>query len=442
MKKRFFAIFPLCMLCLTLLCVSAHAEELPAWYPVDPAQFSFYHDEAAARVVDSADLFTDDEEQGMETRIAELRQELDRDIVIYTDVTDYGLGKDVCAADFYDFNGYGCGDEREGICLFIDMDPYGRGWWTCCTGSVTMGLYTEVVANAVDDVLYEYLAAGDFAAGVADWIENIATMYRKGMPFAPDWYPAPGEELTRHHDETAPRVVDELGVLSEAAVAALTAQAAQISQKYHIDAAIYVTTGSDLLSDFAVANAYYAYMGYGLGDDYDGILLTVFKQAGYYAYPRITAYGAGADKLSDVNYERLWTACRDKLEENEYYAALSAWLDQVEHMERTGRVQRPVGYWAAICLIGLLAGSAFGGISLGLARHKMKKPAEQRDADAYIDSSSRIADAGRYFLYTTTSQRYDPPHESSSRSSGGRKSHFSSYSGSSGSRHSGSGRSF
>ncbi|MBR3561904.1 MAG: hypothetical protein IKN81_10350 [Oscillospiraceae bacterium] len=52
-------------------------------------------------------------------------------IVIYTDVTDYDLGKDICAADFYDFNGYGYGGEHEGICLFIDMDAYDRGWWVC-----------------------------------------------------------------------------------------------------------------------------------------------------------------------------------------------------------------------------------------------------------------------------------------------------------------------
>ena len=142
MKKQFAALSLLLVFCLSLFCLPARAENgpdsasgLPAWYPADPKNFPFYHDEAAPRVVDSADLFTEAEEQRIEARITELRQALSWDIVIYTDKTDYGHGKDILAADFYDFNGYGYGDEREGICLFIDRDPADRGWWACCTGS-------------------------------------------------------------------------------------------------------------------------------------------------------------------------------------------------------------------------------------------------------------------------------------------------------------------
>ena len=416
---------------------------LPAWYPADPKNFPFYHDEAAPRVVDSADLFTDAEEQRIEARITELRQALSRDIVIYTDKTDYGLGKDILAADFYDFNGYGYGDEREGICLFIDMDPADRGWWACCTGSKTMGLYTESVANAIDDVLYEYLASGAYAEGVSDWVENVATLYRKGAPFVPEWYPDAGETLTPHHDPDAPRVVDELGVLSEAELSALSARAAEISRKYNVDVAIHTMTEPYSLSLSETADLYYTYRGYGFGDSYDGIMLTIFKQVGYYGYPRVNGYGAGSSRLSETNQDRMKSACRDKLNERAYFAALSGWLDQTEHMLRTGRVPRSSFYWGMVSLFGVLAGSAVGGISLGRAKARMRKPVMRRDANSYIGSDSRIADAGRYYLYTTTSRHYDPPREKSSGSSGGGRSSYSgSYSGSSGSSHSGSGRSF
>ena len=88
--------------------------------------------------------------------------------------------------------------------------------------------------------------------------------------------------------------------------------------------------------------------------------------------------------------------------------------------------------------------SIFGGISLGTAKAKMAKPVEQRDADAYISSDSRIRDAGRFYLYTTTSRRYDPPQTKSSGGGGSshRSSYSSSYHGSSGRSHSGSGRRF
>ena len=154
------------------------AQEMPAWYPANPSNFQLFHNQNSPRVVDEANIFTDEEERRLETQIGEIRSELQKDIVIYTDVTDYGLTRSICAADFYDFNGYGYGDEREGICLFICMNPAERGWWCCCTGSETRAIYAEESANLIDDALYEYMGAGSYADGVADWIENIARLYR------------------------------------------------------------------------------------------------------------------------------------------------------------------------------------------------------------------------------------------------------------------------
>lgn len=412
---------------------------LPAWYPADTENFAFFHDENAKRVVDAADIFTDAEEQAMEARIAEIRSELQRDIVIYTDVTDYGFGKDALAEDFYDYNGYGCGDESEGVCLFIDMDPADRGWWVNCTGSETMGLYTEDIANLIDDALYEYMAAGACGAGVSDWIENIRGMYVKGNPFAPDWYPAPGETLTPHYDPDAPRVVDEVSLLSETELAALTEQAASVASKWGVDVAIHIMQSPVGMSYSEVAALYYPYMGYGE----DGILLTLLKRPGYLAVTRLNAFGSVADKLTETNETRMREFCEDKTDDGQYYEGLSQWLRQTDHMLRTGRVSRSALYWGVISALSLAIGSAFGGISLGAAIVKMAPPREKEDADAYIDSrSSNIREAGRHYLYTSTTRRYDPPKQKSSGGSSGGSSYRGSHSGSSGRSHSGSGRSF
>ena len=443
MKRKICALSLLLTLCVSICLVPVRAEgasSLPPWYPASTENFPFFHDEDAPRVVDKADIFTDEEAFRLELRIAEIRRELQRDIVVYTDVTDYGLGKEVCAADFFDFNGYGYGDEREGVCLFIDMDPYDRGWWACCTGSETMGLYTEHVANLIDDALYEYMASGAYGAGVADWVENIRTLYRKGVPFAPEWYPALGETLTPRGEPNPPLVVDELGLLTEAEAASLTAQAEEIAAKRGVDAVIHIMRSPVGLDYGEVSALYYPYMGY----SENGIMLTIFKREGYYASPHITAYGSAADKLSETNENRMRDACSELLHENAYYEAASAWLKQADHMERTGRVPRSKLYWTVISIVSVLFGSAFGGVSLGIARAKMAPPREKRDADAYFDpAGSRIQDAGRLFLYTSTARRYDPRRE---KSSGGGSSHGSSYrssySGSSGSSHSGSGRRF
>ncbi len=421
---------------------------LPDWYPDDPEHFVFFHDETAPRVVDAADIFTDAEEQRLEARLGEIRAELQKDLVIYTDMTDYGLTQAICAADFFDFNGYGCGDEYEGACLFIDMDPDERGWWCACTGAETKGLYTEDVANLIDDALYEYMAAGKYADGVANWAENFRTLYRKGSPFAPDWYPAHGETLTPFHDPNAPRVVDEIGLLTDAEAAELTKRAAAISQKYGVDVAIHTMVSPWGMNYDEVTRLYYTHMGYGYGDNYDGILLNVFKREGYYAAPRVMGFGSVAGKLTEVNHERLLDYFKGYSTEDHYYRGADQWLKHVDHMLCTGRVARSTGYWILIALLGLFVGSIAGGIALARAKKKMETPREKRDADAYIDSAaSRIVDAGRALLYTTTSRRYIPRQESSSGSSGGgssshRSSYSSSYHGSSGRSHSGSGRRF
>ena len=418
------------------------AAGMPAWYPADTERFEPFHDPDAPRVADDADIFTDAEEQRMEARLAALRAELDRDIVIYTDLSDYGLGHAVCAADFYDFNGYGCGDEYEGICLFICMEPDNRGWWACCTGPDTKALYTEEIANEIDDALYEYLADGAYAQGVSDWIENIATLYRKGSPFAPEWYPDRGAPFERFHSADAPRVRDEAGLLSAAEVDALTARAAELAGKYGVDVVLHTARYPSGIWVYDYLDTYYSYNGYGLGSGYDGITLTVFPGYG----SLVSGYGAGAEKLSDVNRERLEDRCDSALDGGAY-AAMSAWLDQTEHMLKTGRVPRSAASWGASGVLGAIIGAIFGGISLGGAKRSMKTVRSRWDADEYVAPGSlRVVPVRDDFLGTTTTRQYSPREKASSGgSSGGRSggSSFShSYSGSSGRSHSGSGRRF
>jgi len=413
---------------------------LPDWYPDDPQNFQFFHDPNAPRVVDAADLFSDEAERRMEARLAEIRSELGRDIVVYTDTTSYGMSHRVWAADFYDFNGYGIGEDREGMCLFICMDPDDRGWWVCCTGPDTMALYTEEAANDMDDVLYEYLSDGDYTDGVEDWIENARTLYAKGMPFAPAWYPGRGETFAPFRDAAAPRIVDDADVLAESERADLAARAAALSAKYGMDVVIHTASTSYGMSRDEYADAFYRYNGYGFGEDFDGIGLVVFQNSGRAI---ITASGAGAQKLTDVNRERLADRTQSLSEDKKFYEAANLWLDLVDHMQRTGRVPRSAGSWGLTAIGDALASAVVGAVALGRAKRRMAVPKVQTNADAYLVAGSlQVQRTGDQFLHTTTSRRYAPVRESSNRGSGGGSSYSSSYSGSSGSSHSGSGRRF
>jgi uncharacterized membrane protein YgcG len=417
---------------------------MPYWYPEDTQHFTFFSDPYAPRVVDDADIFSDADEAIMEARLAELRRELDRDIVVFTDNSTHGLSRAVYAADFYDFNGYGIGEEREGFCLFICMEEGNRGFWTCGTGSDSKSLQTETVANALDDVLYEYMASGEYAEGVKNWIENIRTLYRTGIPFAPDWYPERGAATERTHNANTPRVYDELGLLSEAERGALEKRAAEIAGKYGVDIILHTTVKPAGIDLYSFMDTFYRCMGYGFGSDFDGIQATLYRSSDSGSlYCSVTGYGACAEKLSNTAQTRLEERCEDKLGDGAY-DALNAYLGQLNHFLKTGRAPRSLASWLSTVLLGSLGGSLFGGIALAGAKRRMRTPQVSLDADAYIVKGGlRVEKLRDEFTGTTTSRRYAPPkRDSDGSSSSGHSSYSSSYSGSSGASHSGSGRSF
>ncbi|MBQ7534378.1 MAG: TPM domain-containing protein [Stomatobaculum sp.] len=420
---------------------------MPAWYPVNPGNFDFYHDENAPRVVDDADIFTDEEEARMEKRLSEIRGELDRDIVIYTNKSACGLDHHIMAADFFDYNGYGCGDDYEGVCLYICMDPEDRGWFAACSGADTMGLYTEEYANDIDDVLYDYMVRGDYGEGVLDWIENFRGLYENGFPFAPDWYPARGEAApARFHDSEAPRIRDDSGLLTEEQVRELTEYAKKISDTYGLDVVVHTAPRSAGMDRQDYAKLFYEYNGYGFGENYDGILLMIFKREGYTSTNRIYASGKGLDKLTEVNRKRMRDFVTDSMDSHNYYGAIKTFLRQTEHMERTGRVPRSAFYWIIMSILGAVGGAIFGGVALVKASLRMAVPKVQENADAYlVKGSLEVKNLGEVFLGSSVSSKYIPPVSRSSgggSSSSGRSSYHSSYSGSSGRSHSGSGRRF
>ncbi|MBE7007766.1 MAG: TPM domain-containing protein [Ruminococcaceae bacterium] len=421
---------------------------MPDWYPADPQHFQFFHDENAPRVVDDADIFSDAEEQAMESRIAVLRQELQRDIVVFTDNSDHGLGHDIYAADFYDFNGYGYGPEREGFCLFICMQEGNRGFWTCGTGTDSMALQTERTANALDDALYEYMAAGEYGAGAANWIENIAVLYRKGIPFAPDWYPDRNAPVERERDGASPRVVDDKGELAEPELGMLETRARTLASRYGVDIVIHIMDEPACIAEQEYMDVFFRSGGYGFGEDGDAIVVTVIRRWSDYWICHVAGHGSYAQRLTETAQSRLEDHTASRISSIGAYRTLDRCLDETEHFLRTGRAPRTTGAWIRTGVLASLLGAIFGGVALAKAKKKMKTVREQTNANSYLVRGSLRVDRLRDdYVGTTTSRRYDPVERSSSSgssssSSSGHSTYHSSYHGSSGSSHSGSGRRF
>ncbi|MBP5306131.1 MAG: TPM domain-containing protein [Lachnospiraceae bacterium] len=151
----------------------------PYWYPEDISAFEDFNDYDAPRVVDVADIFTDDEEEKMLEGIKRIQDDFNIDLVVFTDVSSYGLERHIYAADFHQFNGYGFGDDFTGSVLFICMEEGNRGWFTAATGSIE-GMYANMdIINYLDDRLEPYMVDGDYGEGVIDYISNVYGLYSK-----------------------------------------------------------------------------------------------------------------------------------------------------------------------------------------------------------------------------------------------------------------------
>lgn len=417
------------------------AEPMPYWYPEDVSAWTFTPAGASApRVVDDAGIFTDEEEAKLEAHIREAVAGLDMDIVIFTDTSTHGLSVPVYAADFYDFNGYGYGDTHDGFCLFLDMDPYDRQGWCCVTGRF-QDLYTESIANDIDDVLYEYLGDGYYFEGVYDWINNIATFAEKGIPFAPEWYPSVNESFVRTHDHDAPRVTDAADVLEDGELEDLTNKVKELSDKLGVDVVLHFSNTSCGMSRQDYCDAFYKYNGYGFGDNYDGVSITVFTGSGS---TLIYLYGSAEGLVSDKNVDQIEKDVERLSTADSFYKAGKRAVSYLDTTIRTGVSPRPFGVWLWRVILGSIVGLIVSSILVSSAKATMKTVRKAYDANEHlVEGSLTVGNKLDEFTHQTVTRTYSPRSSGSGRSGGGGgSSHSSSYHGSSGSSHSGSGRHF
>ena len=416
--------------------------ELPSWYPEDISSWTWTPAPAgASRVIDEADLFTDNEEALLKANIAEKTAKYGADIVVVTVPSTGSFSHMEYADDYYDYNGFGVGEEHDGFLLLICMDPSHRGGWCTVTGSRPRQLYTEENANALDDVLYEYLGSRMYYDGVYDWVDNIGTLLDKGVPFAPDWFPSSTEEYVRKHDPDAPRIVDDANLLSSEEIEKLEAKRRAISEKYGVDIVINTANDTYSLGKQKYMDLFYKYKGYGYGEGYDGIMLSVFEYEGAYT----NVYGDPSSKLTERNVELLDEAVGVRAELGEAYGSIDRWLSYLDTTLRTGHTPRKPAVWAGRSAIAGIISLITSSISVASAKSTMRTVRTAYEANSHLVPGTlaveRLADQ---FTHTTVARVYSPIDRGSGGggSSGGHSSYSGGHSSSSGTSHSGSGRSF
>ena len=140
---------------------------------------------AEQRVYDGAGLFTAEEVQKLENEIEKLRERITYDVVVVT--TDNANGKDAMtyADDFYDYNGFGAGEDKSGVLLLIDMDN--REIWISTSGEMIQILTDEKIDKILDKVYVgvsgqDYMnAAKQFLSQTEDYVNPLPKVLATGF---------------------------------------------------------------------------------------------------------------------------------------------------------------------------------------------------------------------------------------------------------------------
>lgn len=145
------------------------------------------------KFIDYAGLLTEDEGQELNDQLNQISKEQKMDVVIVTVNDIEGKTATQYADDFFDYNGYGQGEEHDGILLLVDMenDTENRKWAISTTGYGITTFTDEGQAYMVDQ-FKPYLSDGKYKKAFhkfADLSEDFIIQAKKGKPYNRDNLP-------------------------------------------------------------------------------------------------------------------------------------------------------------------------------------------------------------------------------------------------------------
>lgn len=135
------------------------------------------------RLVDGGDLLTDSEEEELLSMLDEISERQQCDVVVVTTDSLNGRSAMECADDFYDYNGYGFGENRDGILLLISMEE--RDWhMSTCGYGITA--FTDAGMDYMADKFTPLLSDGFYSEAFTKYAtlcDEFITQAKTGKPY-------------------------------------------------------------------------------------------------------------------------------------------------------------------------------------------------------------------------------------------------------------------
>lgn len=141
------------------------------------------------RISDWAGLLSDDEVAELSDQLDEISERQQFDVVIVTLDSLEGAYVTAYADDFFDYNGYGFGENKDGILFLISMEERD---WCISTSGYGITAFTDAGQEYLSEKFLPYLSDGDYAEAFrifASWCDDYITQARAGTPYDVDNIP-------------------------------------------------------------------------------------------------------------------------------------------------------------------------------------------------------------------------------------------------------------
>ncbi len=144
-----------------------------------------YADEAShpPRVVDEGDVLSDKEEKNLTKLLDEISREQTFDIVVVTTDSTGGKTPMQYADDYFDYGGYGFGENYDGVLLLVSMEY--SDWWISTTG-YGITAFTDAGIDFIGQKIVPYMSDGKFYKAFekyAEYCDEFLTLAKEGRPF-------------------------------------------------------------------------------------------------------------------------------------------------------------------------------------------------------------------------------------------------------------------
>ena len=142
-----------------------------------------FAEESLSRLMDNADLLTDSEETSLLSQLDNISENQEMDIVVVTTDSLEGYTAQDYADDFFDYGGYGVGDNRDGLLLLVSIEDND---WHISTSGYAITAFTDAGREYMSEQFVPYLSDGEYYKAFstyADLCDQFITQAKTDEPY-------------------------------------------------------------------------------------------------------------------------------------------------------------------------------------------------------------------------------------------------------------------